>query len=265
MPNSPDYDAQLGAVTTKTRAIAHEVLEAAAKAGHHLNQVWGFNPASVPEHSSGRAIDFMVYGDKAAGDWIADYIWSNRIRLGLKWEIWRQRIRSTSSGKSGQWEWMADRGNTTANHYDHVHAFFDDTYRPAQGGNVVTPAKSPNPRMLNVGWLKTARYHDPQQKGRPLGPFHTTVKLYEDMLVDTGWLRPGMNDGHYGSDTVGNPHDMNFGGTMGFQVKHAEEVRGHRIKPEDADGWMGPKELELLKKLANQVTGGKYSDVIIHL
>ena len=38
--------------------------------------------------------------------------------LGVRTVIWRQRI--WINGDSG-WTWMADRGGTTANHYDHIH------------------------------------------------------------------------------------------------------------------------------------------------
>ena len=124
-----NYDKQLGAVTGATREIAHETIEACADAGNGwLKQIYGYNPASVPEHSSGRAIDYMC--NRAQGDWISDYLWANRKRLGLKWMIWRQHIRSTTPGKGDSWRIMEDRGNSTQNHMDHVHAFFDDTYTP---------------------------------------------------------------------------------------------------------------------------------------
>lgn len=138
-----DYASQLGAVTPKTKAAALEILSAAAAAGHTIKQVWGYNPASVPEHSSGKAVDFMVYSDKAAGDWIADYVWTNRERLGLRWIIWYQRIRSASPGKSGEWEPMPDRGDNTQNHKDHPHVFFDDTYTAPDG------SKPPSGGILN--------------------------------------------------------------------------------------------------------------------
>lgn len=149
MSNTPDYVAQLGRVTPRTRALALEVLAAAARAGHVLGQVWGYNPASKPEHSSGRAIDFMC--GRAAGDWIADYLWTHRHRLGLKWMIWRQRIRSTTPGKATSWQPMADRGNTTQNHMDHVHAFFDDTYTPA----ALAEAPAPTPAAPTPGTATT--------------------------------------------------------------------------------------------------------------
>ena len=124
-----NYDKQLGAVTNATRAIAHETLNGCAAAGHGwLSQVYGYNPASVPEHSVGRAIDYMC--NREQGDWIADFLWTNRKRLGLNWIIWRQRIRSTTPGKGNGWRAMEDRGDPTQNHMDHVHAFFNGCYTP---------------------------------------------------------------------------------------------------------------------------------------
>ncbi len=119
----------LGNVTPATRQKAAEILAAATSAGHKVSIVWGFNPASRPEHSSGRALDFMV-DDKAAGDWIADYVWRHRTRLGLRHVIWWQRIRSTVTAP-GVWRTMSDRGSVTQNHRDHPHIWFlDDRYEP---------------------------------------------------------------------------------------------------------------------------------------
>lgn len=115
----------MGRVTKNTAAKAREILTLAEEAGHRINTIYGYSPLSQPEHSSGRALDFMC--TRAAGDWIADYVWRNRARLRLKWQIWRRRIISQARAGEG-WRWMADRGSVTQNHYDHVHMFFDDGY-----------------------------------------------------------------------------------------------------------------------------------------
>ena len=117
---------QLGNVKEKTRRIVEEVVSLYQEIGI----VWGLNPNSKPEHSSGYAADFMV-SDKALGDKVADYLWKHRSRFGVKWIIWRRRIRSTSKGKPTTWQNMSDRGNSTLNHMDHVHVFFNaNTYKP---------------------------------------------------------------------------------------------------------------------------------------
>lgn len=122
----------IGAVRPKVLEIATEVLAAVESATpERIDTIWGLNPASVPEHSSGLALDFMC--TTAAGDWIADHLWTDRARLGLRWEIWRQRIRSTSPGHPGTWVDMEDRGSVTANHFDHVHCFFWDGAYVAPG------------------------------------------------------------------------------------------------------------------------------------
>lgn len=129
----------LGPVTESTHLIAVEVVEAAAKAGYPLGVLWGYSAASAAaggEHGTGRALDFMVTWApalntselrKAAGDFIADYLWQHRERLDLQHEIWWQRIRSTTN-TPGVWRDLADRGSATQNHYDHVHAYFNGRY-----------------------------------------------------------------------------------------------------------------------------------------
>lgn len=134
----------MGAVRPNVRMIAIEILLAAQAAGHNIRVVWGLNPASKPEHSAGTALDFMVYNDRAAGDWISNYVWTHRARLGLRWVIWRQRIRSTSPGKPGTWQRMADWGNSTQNHMDHPHInFWVRSYTPPSGGTVPTNPTAP--------------------------------------------------------------------------------------------------------------------------
>lgn len=77
-----------------------------------------------PGHSptGGRAADLMVYGDRAKGDAVAQYVIDNAARLGVDYVIWRQRIAGPWTG----WAWraMADRGSATANHLDHAHVSF---------------------------------------------------------------------------------------------------------------------------------------------
>ena len=135
----------LGRVTPQTRAIAQEVTDAAAAVGYPVTVLWGMGGG---EHATGRALDFMVShagslitDPQAAGNFIADYLWTHRDRLGLIHEIWRQRIRSTDPRYSpGQWVWMEDRGSPTENHYDHVHALFNGVYTP--------PATPPIPTQI---------------------------------------------------------------------------------------------------------------------
>lgn len=129
---------KLGAVTPTTRAIVQEVLTELQRAtGKTLTVCWGMG--GPPEHSTGRAVDFMVFKDRAAGDWIANYIWNNRERFNLRHIIWYRRIRSTVVAP-GKWRTMPDRGSSTQNHLDHPHVFFNPgTYSPPATVGVVGP------------------------------------------------------------------------------------------------------------------------------
>lgn len=121
--------AKLGPIASATKSISKEVFDAAQKAGHDVWYMWGYdNNAGNTEHHSGRALDFMVR-NKAAGDWVRNYIWSNRKRLRLQHVIWYQKITSTVTSP-GVVRGMADRGSVTENHKDHVHAlFFSGSYQ----------------------------------------------------------------------------------------------------------------------------------------
>jgi len=132
---------KLGKVSGPTKSKSKEIFDAAKKAGHDIWFMWGYDGnASNTEHHSGRALDFMVRNE-AAGDWVRNYIWKNRARLGLQHVIWEQHITSTVT-QPGVRRKMADRGNTTANHYDHVHAlFFTGTYKAP--GSESTPVDPP--------------------------------------------------------------------------------------------------------------------------
>lgn len=118
---------RLGSVREETRKIAREIFDAAVDAGHEIWFMWGMG--SSTEHASGTALDLMVRNE-AAGDFVRDYIWANRQRLRLRHVIWEQHITSTVN-QPGVRRKMADRGDPTANHYDHAHVwFFPGVYQP---------------------------------------------------------------------------------------------------------------------------------------
>jgi hypothetical protein len=72
------------------------------------------------EHSSGKAIDFMINGDSGLGQSIADWARAHASELDLYDVIWAQHIWTPERASEG-WRSMPDRGSATANHYDHVH------------------------------------------------------------------------------------------------------------------------------------------------
>lgn len=56
---------------------------------------------------------------------VAEYLRANAGALGIKHLIWNQRL----SIGGGAWQAMSDRGSITANHKDHVHITFADSFR----------------------------------------------------------------------------------------------------------------------------------------
>ncbi len=71
------------------------------------------------EHSSGKAIDFMVTSS-SLGQAVADWARAHASQLDLYDVIWAQHIWTPVRSGEG-WRSMPDRGSSTANHYDHVH------------------------------------------------------------------------------------------------------------------------------------------------
>jgi hypothetical protein len=72
------------------------------------------------EHSSGKAIDFMINGDASLGRAVADWARAHASELDLYDVIYAQHIWTPERAGEG-WRAMPDRGSATANHYDHVH------------------------------------------------------------------------------------------------------------------------------------------------
>jgi hypothetical protein len=132
---------RLGNVPAATRSIAKEIFEAAQKAGHDIWFMWGMGTSQ--EHRTGRALDLMVRTN-AAGDWVRNYVWTHRKRLRLIHVIWEQHITSTVT-RPGVRVKMEDRGNPTANHFDHNHVwFFSGAYQPPS-------SSTPSSTILRAG------------------------------------------------------------------------------------------------------------------
>ncbi len=85
-----------------------------------ITDIGGYRPGhGKSDHHSGNALDVMVRGEE--GDRVADWARDNAKALNIKYVIWEQ----------GYWHPgmrpyrpMGDRGNETANHFDHVHISF---------------------------------------------------------------------------------------------------------------------------------------------
>ena len=80
---------------------------------------WRANARDPNGHPSGLAADLMT-SSVAQGDAAAEYLIANAARLNVDYILWRQRSWSVARADEG-WRPMADRGNATVNHYDHLH------------------------------------------------------------------------------------------------------------------------------------------------
>lgn len=84
------------------------------------------------DHQNGLAVDLMVdplgqptTTGKTTGDTVAAYFQRHATRFGIRYIIWQQRIWNAGVDNTttppSAWRMMADRGNPTDNHMDHVH------------------------------------------------------------------------------------------------------------------------------------------------
>lgn len=137
-----------GSIFNITAAKGDVVLAAAAKAGHTVTRVYGFNASPASDHRYQQCIDFMHYGNTAMRDWLVRYLVKNAGALGVMGIISnKQRVgfpeneRNAAdrevfwSGPSGQWR----RYGGDDPHTDHVHVQFNTN---RIGGGLVAPADS---------------------------------------------------------------------------------------------------------------------------
>lgn len=176
MTNAVDYMGALVKVSARLKAV--EVL-ARVPGADTITHVWGYDPnVNNTEHHSGLAVDFMVGNDKALGDRIYDYLWTNRSRLAVQHIIWQQTITSTVVSP-GVRRAMEDRGNTTANHMDHVHVlFFDKAWSATAPVSKPTPAKVTKPTTILKNGV-TSNAVRSLQKG-----LNRVFPLYSHLVVD---------------------------------------------------------------------------------
>lgn len=123
----------LGKVQPQTAALANTL-----GPKFRIKTVGGYRAHDpFPDHPSGLALDFMVYGDRATGQRLADYASQHADELGIQYLIWYQHIWNIDRADEG-WRAMADRGSPTANHQDHVHITLKKDATPVAAGD--TPA-----------------------------------------------------------------------------------------------------------------------------
>ncbi len=197
----------LGAVTANTRAKAIAVLDhCQATLGRTPGVLWGMGSGS--EHGTGRAIDFMTSQngrglDDELGNCIADYLLAHGAAFGLAWIIWRQRIYPGSgafvasmgypANPAGGWRTMEDRGSTTQNHMDHVHALFGvDT---AIAGGSTSPASSGAPALpawsLPAGHFYGLISGPEQSHGGYYQAERPVIRAIQQRLIAKGYV-PGI-------------------------------------------------------------------------
>ena len=87
-----------------------------------LTTIGGYRQDPLPWHPNGLAIDVMIPDHNSPegiqlGNMITGLALANSKQWGVIHAIWRQVIYPGVGAPS----WMADYGNETANHYDHVH------------------------------------------------------------------------------------------------------------------------------------------------
>lgn len=105
-----------------------------------IKTIGGYRPPAQEQydlngHPAGLALDFMVYGDRATGQRLADYAQQHADELGIQYLIWYQHIWNIDRADEG-WRAMADRGSPTANHQDHVHISLKKDATPVAAGDI---------------------------------------------------------------------------------------------------------------------------------
>lgn len=108
----------------------YEIL--ATPQGSKVTNIWSIGV--LPDHNNGRCIDFMIR-NLTDGQALADYIYANRERYGVRIIIWNRRItRSYPKPGIAAWQWSAYSGSSP--HTDHPHVEFNDQ---PMGGTAVKP------------------------------------------------------------------------------------------------------------------------------
>ncbi len=123
---SPEYEGSISqepceaasSVESGLTERAVDVLRAVCNEFPNITSFGGWRNDADSYHSQGRAIDAMISGE--AGWEVANWARKNASKLGITEVIYAQKI-WTSQRASDGWRSMSDRGNDTANHYDHVH------------------------------------------------------------------------------------------------------------------------------------------------
>lgn len=173
-----------------------------------IQSIGGYRPTDVTsygtfnEHSSGQAIDVMIPnwgtpGGKAYGDRIAQWALANADTLGTEWVLWQQ----TEFHPDGRVRKMGNRGNPTANHFDHVHIKTKAQTAPGAmrrfGPGGAGAPMSPNltPGLITGDGADAMNITEPNYG--TLSASIDTSGLYSAPM-DSGMATPGYKDGKAG-------------------------------------------------------------------
>lgn len=229
------------------RKVMDEVIAEAAKAGHKIRIVHG--STTWADHNTYRCIDWMI-PNKAAGDWIANYILKHRSRLGARFMVWNDRvIRAYPKGNIPAWKWASYQPDNPKRHrhYDHVHLEIQPgfTYRapgtakPAAAAattqKATAPAAAPKATATTVKAPTSGKVY--LDKLRP-GVTNSDSVWYWRMALNAIRLRGGSElklTRDYTNDLVRE--------TKLFQAQKANDP---------TDGWPGPRQAQLAFGLAQK-------------
>ena len=121
-PAQPDTSVDTTGLQPQAAAFATDVANT-----YGVTNIGTVREGDDSDHGSGLAVDFMVPEGSDLGDQVAQYAVSNMEANGISYVIWEQQFYAPTNnvyGPANTWNQMPDRGDATANHYDHVHVSF---------------------------------------------------------------------------------------------------------------------------------------------
>lgn len=215
-----------GPIYDSTIRKADIVLDAAAKAGHQVVRIYGYN--TTPDHNNRQCVDFMGTDgkkpvDHAMMDWLVDYCKKNARVLGVEGIIWNRRVMGFPSQGSAyrgpEGGWRPYSGGSQ--HTDHVHVQFNRSSVAGQPSTVGGSSSSSS-----------------------AGKLPTSGEVYLDKL------KPGSKD----SDSVRywqaamnalsfkGGTELKITGNYNSKLEHETKLFQQQKCDDKPDGWPGPKQ-----------------------
>lgn len=123
---APDYQFPLSPGVTPEEGLQVNTIWVARAISmmffREISTIGGLRQDPLPWHPNGLAIDVMIPNHTSPegielGNQIAGFVLANAKRWGVLHVIWRQGFYPGVGAPS----WMANYGNETANHFDHIH------------------------------------------------------------------------------------------------------------------------------------------------